>query len=274
MPIPKEAPLPLPVMKPPPKARMTAEQAWEAIVVPRPQPAQGAEQQCFSSEEARREFYRAGPPFGDRFMPGWMQMRQREFTDVLLRKAELEPGRQVLVLGEFLDRVGFVEAIEKQVIPGGEATYVEMVPLIEAHRVGRFAPYTEIVAGFEAERFDTIIASQWEHLLDPAAELKALGHAVRPGGRIVLFHPGPTAATFALAEQDAWLDALLSSFVTFIGALEIPLDDAYQWKRAAWLTVSIEDIRDAAAQCLDEVTVWQHRGMAIVDGRKPEDRSS
>lgn len=257
-------------MRVPKKARMTPEQAWEAIAVPMPQPAQSADQQCFSSEEARREFYSGRPPFGDRFMPWWLQMRQREFNDVLLRKAELEPGRRALVLGEFLDEAGFVDLVKEQVEPGGEAEYVDMMPLIEAHRVGRFAPYTEIVAGFEAERFDTVIASQWEHLLDPPAELKALSQAVRPGGRIVLFHPGPTEATFALAEQDAWLEALLSFFVTFGGAREVPLDHAYQWKRAAWLTVGVEDIRDAAAQCLEEVTVWQHRGMAIVDGRKPE----
>ena len=254
----------------PDKPRMSPEQAWEAIALPMPQPAQAAEQQCFSSEQARREFYAGRPPFGDRFMPGWMQMRQREFTEVLLRKAELAPGRRVLVLGEFLDEVGFVDMVGDAVQPDGKAEYVEMVPMIEAHHVGRFTPYTEIAGGFVPGQFDAVIASQWEHLLDPGAELKALSQLVSPGGKLVLFHPGPTAATFALAEQDAWLDALLSFFITFAGVREVPLAHAYQWKRAAWLANSVEDIRDAAARCLAEVTVWQHRGMAIVDGRTCE----
>ena len=76
-------------------------------------------------------------------------------------------------------------------------------------------------------------------------------------------------ATFALAEQDVWLDMLLSFFITFAGSREVPLDAAFQWKKAAWLAVSVDDVRNAAARCLTDVTAWQHRGMAIVDGRKP-----
>lgn len=261
-----------PIAEPPmpaPKPPMTLEQAWTAIAVPMPPPAQAAEKQCFSTEELRQEFYSSRPPFGDRFMPNWMQMRQSEFTRVLLDKAALKAGERALVLGEFLDQVGFVDLISAEVQPGGTAEYVDMVPMIEAHRVGRFDPYTEIAAKHEPEAFDVVIASQWEHLLDPDAELKALSQLVRPGGRILLFHPGPTAATFALAEQDVWLDMLLSFFITFAGSREVPLDSAYQWKKAAWLAVSVDDVRDAAARCLTDVTAWQHRGMAIVDGRKP-----
>lgn len=50
---------------------------------------------------------------------------------------------------------------------------------------------------------------------------------------------------------------------------EVPVGHAYAGRRASWLTVGVDDIREAAERRPEDIGAWQHRGMAMVDGRRP-----
>lgn len=223
------------------------------------------EDAIFRSAAERDEFYRR-PLYGDRFNTAVYLKPQREFNRMMFVKAGLRSGERVLLIGEALEPIQLVELGQETVASGVDIVPLEMRHLALAHKSGRWPVYRELSAPYKDGEFDAVIAAQWHHCDELVPEFRAIARIVKPGGKLVLVDNGPAASTFELAKQDVVLDYLLRQFVTWAGARHVPAEQAFDYQKATWLKTPIDEIVAAASAVLQNVGVWEYKGMAMVDG--------
>ncbi len=226
------------------------------------------EEAVFRDAAERDAFYRT-PLYGQRFNTGIYLKPQREFNQMMFVKAGLAGAGKLLLIGEALEPMGLVPLGQEVVGPGVEIVALEMRHLALAHKAGRWPVYREISAPYAEGAFDAVVAAQWHHCDDLAPEFAALLRIVKPGGKLVLVDNGPGLGTFELAKQDVLLDYLLRQFVTWAGARHVPAGEAFDYQKATWLKVPVEDVYAAAAGLLPDARLWEYKGMAMVDGTRP-----
>lgn len=223
------------------------------------------EEAILRSAAERDEFYRRAL-YGDRFNTAAYLKPQREFNRMMFVKAALRPGGRMLLIGEALEPMQLVELGKDTVASGVQIVPLEMRHLALAHKAGRWPVYRELSAPYADGEFDAVIAAQWHHCDELLPEFRALARIVRPGGKLVLVDNGPAQSTFELAKQDVLLDYLLRQFVTWAGARHVPVAQAFEYQKSTWLKNPIEEIVAAAAAVLARVSLWEYKGMAMVDG--------
>ena len=168
-----------------------------------------------------------------------------------------------------MDKVGFDEMGKAAVAPDGVFVPLDMRPLAFAHKGGRWGFLREVAAPFPDSEFDGIIATQLHHCDDIVPELTALIRIVKAGRKVVLVENGMLPSVFQLAKQDAWLEYLLRHFVTWAGSRQVPTGEAYDYLKSTWFSISIDEIVTAAKSLLEDVHLWEYKGMAMIDGVRP-----
>ncbi len=226
------------------------------------------EQMIFTSVEERDEFYHQ-PIFGPNWSPAVVWRPHREFNEMMFLKAKVKPGERLLLIGEVMDKVGLIELGKAAVEPGGVFVPVDMRPLAFAHKGGRWGFLREVTAPFADSEFDGVITTQLHHCDEIVPELTALLRIVKPGRKVVLVENGMLPSVFELAKQDAWLEYLLRHFVTWAGSRQVPTSEAYDYLKSTWFSIPMEDIVAAAKTLLEDVRLWEYKGMAMIDGIKP-----
>jgi SAM-dependent methyltransferase len=223
------------------------------------------EEAVFRTAAERDAFFR-GAIYGQRFNTGIYLKPQREFNAMMFVKAGLAGKGRVLLIGEALEPMGLVPLGRSVLGPGVEIVPLEMRHLALAHKAGRWPVYREVSAPYREGEFDAVIAAQWHHCDDLLPEFRALARLVRPGGKLVLVDNGPAASTFEMAKQDVLLDYLLRQFVTWAGSRHVAPGEAFDYQKATWLKVSVEEVFDAARRVLGNARLWEYKGMAMIDG--------
>ena len=222
----------------------------------------------FRSIEERDEFYRR-PLYGERFNISAFMQAQHEFNRMMFVKAGVGEGNRVFLLGEVIETIGLITLGQEAVGPKGEIVPIEMRPLAVAHNGGRWGVYRECAAPYRDGEFDAVIAAQTHHCDDLVPEISALVRIVKPGRKVVLVDNGPMRSTFELAKQDVLLEWLLRQFVVWAGSRAVPTGEAFEHQKSIWLSNAPEAIVAAAKTALDEVRLWEYKGMMVIDGVRP-----
>ena len=223
----------------------------------------------FTSIEERDEFY-SRPLYGERFNTAAFLQPQHEFFQMMFMKAGVQSGERLFLLGEVLETLGLVAMGQAVVAPKGEFVPIEMRPLAFEHKGGRWGVYRELSAPYADGAFDGVIAAQTHHCDDLVPEIAALVRIVKPGRKVVLLDNGPMRSTFELATQDVLLEWLLRQFVVWAGSRHVTTDEAFDYQKSIWLGVTPGEIVSAAKTVLDEVRLWEYKGMFIIDGIRPK----
>jgi hypothetical protein len=226
-----------------------------------------SEESQFESLADKQEYYRQ-PLYGKRFSTAIFLQPEIEFHEMTYMKARVPRGGRLLLLGEALEPTGLVKIAHQTLADGVEVVPHEMRPMIKA-RGGEnrhWSLFRESSADYEDGRFDAVVASQMHHSDDYIPEFKALARIVKPGGKLVLVDYGPCPLTFELAKQDPLLNWLLRMFVTWAGTRRVPVERAYDYQKANWLSAPVDDIFAAARQVTKDTHLWEYKGMAIIDG--------
>jgi hypothetical protein len=227
-----------------------------------------AEQVIFTSVEERDKYYHQ-ELYGPNWSPAVVWRPHHEFHQMMFLKAKVKPVERLLLIGEVMDKVGLIEMGEAAVAPGGVFVPVNMRPLAFAHKGGRWGFLREVAAPFADSEFDGLIATQLHHCDEIVPELTALIRIVKSGRKVVLVENGILPSAFELAKQDAWLEYLLRHFVTWAGSRQVPTGEAYNYLKSTWFSIPIEEIVAAAKTLLEDVRLWEYKGMAMIDGIKP-----
>jgi SAM-dependent methyltransferase len=222
----------------------------------------------FASIEERDEFYRR-PLYGERFNISAFMQAQHEFNQMMFVKAGVSAGDRVFLLGEVIETIGLVALGQRMVAPKGEIVPIEMRPLAVAHGGGRWGVYRECAVPYRDGEFDGVIAAQTHHCDDLVPEISALARIVKPGRKVVLVDNGPMRSTFELAKQDVLLEFLLRQFVVWAGSRAVPTGEAFEHQKSIWLSNAPEAIVAAAKTVLNEVRLWEYKGMMVIDGVRP-----
>jgi SAM-dependent methyltransferase len=221
----------------------------------------------FQSLEEKAAYYRQ-PLFGKRFSTAVFLKPEVEFHQMTFVKARVPPGGRVLLIVEALEPTGLLD-IAREILPRGvEVVPLEVRPYTKARGtiVRQWSIFREFASLYQEHEFDAVIASQMHHCDDYVPELRALARLVKPGGRLVLVDYGPTPMTFELAKQDPQLAWLLKIFVTWAGARRVPVEEAFEYQKANWLSAPLHEVIEAARQVMVQPHVWEYKTMAIVDG--------
>lgn len=227
------------------------------------------EQARFASIEERDEFFHR-PLYGEHFNTAAYLRPQREFNQMMFTKAGVHAGERLFLLGEALETMGLVAMGQAMVTPKGEFLPIDMRYLLFEHKKsGRWSNYREFTAPYRDAEFDGVIAAQTHHCDELVPEISAMVRIVKPGRKVVLADNGPVRSTFELAKQDVLLEWLLRQFVTWAGSRHVPTGEAFEYQKSMWLSNSPEAVFAAAKTVLDEVRLWEHKGMMIIDGVRP-----
>jgi hypothetical protein len=226
------------------------------------------DQARFVSVQERDEFFRQ-PLYGERFNTAAFLRGQREFNQMMFVKSGVQAGEKLFLLGEALEATGLVAMGQVAVAPKGEFIPIEMRPLALAHKGGRWGVYRELTAPYRDSEFDGAIAAQTHHCDDLIPEIAGLVRIVKPGRKVVLVDNGPARSTFELAKQDVLLEWLLRQFVIWAGSRHVSTGEAFEYQKSIWLGMDAEQIVAAAKTVLDEVRLWEYKGMMLIDGVRP-----
>lgn len=223
------------------------------------------EQARFASLEERDEFFHRAL-YGERFNTAAYLRPERDFNHMMFVKSGVRSGQRLYLLGEALETMGLVAMGKAAVGPNGHFVPIEMRPLAFEHKGGRWGVYRELTAPYRDGEFDGAIAAQTHHCDELQPEIAALARIVRPGGKVVLVDNGPSRSTFELAKQDVLLGWLLRQFVIWAGSRHVSTGKAYDYQKAIWLSIEPEEILGVAKAVLNDVRLWEYKGMMIIDG--------
>jgi hypothetical protein len=221
----------------------------------------------FESLEEKAAYYRQ-PLFGKRFSTAAFLKPELEFNQMTFVKARVPAGGRLLLIAEALEPTGLMEIARETLAPGVEVVPLEVRPYTKARDTvtRQWGLFREFASNYRKGEFDAVIASQMHHCDDYVPELKALAGLVKPGGRLVLVDYGPNPMTFELAKQDPQLAWLLRIFVTWAGARRVPVDQAFEYQKANWLSAPVHEVFAAAREVMIEPHLWEYKTMAIIDG--------
>lgn len=221
----------------------------------------------FQSLAEKAEYYKQ-PLFGKRFSTAAFLKPEVEFNQMTFVKARVPPGGRVLLIAEALEPTGLLDVARDILAPGVEVVPLEVRPYTKARSslTRQWSIFREFASFHKEGEFDSVIASQMHHCDDYVPEFQALARLVKPGGRLVLVEYGPTPMTFELAKQDPQLAWLLRIFVTWAGARRVPVEQAYEYQKANWLSAPLHEVIAAAREVMIDPNVWEYKTMAIVDG--------
>jgi len=221
----------------------------------------------FVSLAEKAEYYKQ-PLFGKRFSTAAYLKPEVEFHQMTFVKARVPPGGRVLLIVEALEPTGLMEIARETLAPGVEVVPLEVRPYTKARATvtRQWNLFREFASLYKDGEFDAVIGSQMHHCDDYVPEFKALARLIKPGGRLVLVEYGPTPMTFELAKQDPQLAWLLRIFVTWAGTRRVPVEEAFEYQKANWLSAPLHEVVKAAREVIVDPHVWEYKTMAIVDG--------
>lgn len=135
----------------------------------------------------------------------WLAIQEPAFHFLRSELRALAPGSRILEIGCGLGYLAY--AIRSA---GYDITSIDISGEAVAKAKASFGDFYEVRDIFDlaretANRYDAVIACELiEHLEDPVSFFKAAGHAVRPGGKILITTPNKSAAPL----QSHWLTEL------------------------------------------------------------------
>ncbi len=153
--------------------------------------------------DPRRAFFEQHAAHWDDDAAAQVQVRAR--LQALRPQLGVQPGREVLEVGCGTGQI--TDLLVEWVHPGGRVTAVDFAPamLARARTKGIAAEFREadicsVPPGRRA--FDLVLCFQsFPHFRDPAAALRHMAEALKPGGQVVILHLAGTAQVNAFHRQ-------------------------------------------------------------------------